>query len=210
MSEEPTKRGRGRPKTFDRGRTLEVAMNGYWREGLDAVSVNEICRRASISKPGLYREIGGEDQLLDAVLTRYVETVLGPMMAIFSEDRPFHQTLESLIEFTTRASTAEQPSGCLFVKMRTARQQLGPVTGEHVDMLHEQLVEAYSRWLQACAQRGDIELPASLETTARYIDSQIALVLNRMANGEDPGLVRDHANLAFAILTSSTTQRTTE
>ncbi|MFT6397207.1 MAG: AcrR family transcriptional regulator, partial [Bradymonadia bacterium] len=76
MTETPKKRGRGRSKTFDRERTLNVAMDNYWRDGVDGVSLNETCRRAGISKPGLYREFGGEDQFTSAVLARYCETVL--------------------------------------------------------------------------------------------------------------------------------------
>ena len=71
MTAEPTRRPRGRPKTFDRAHTLEVAVDSYWRDGIDAVSVNEICRRAGVAKPGVYREFGDEDDLMDAVLTEY-------------------------------------------------------------------------------------------------------------------------------------------
>lgn len=201
MTDKPTKHGRGRPKTFDRDHTLDVAIDSYWREGVGAVSVNEICRRASISKPGLYREFGGEDNFLDAALTRYLDTVLGPMMSLFSEDRPFRQTLDSVLELATSAQTSGVPSGCLFAKMRTIRGQLGPTTGEHVDRVREQLINVYTRWLEACVQRGDITLPASLASMASYVDTQMTLVQNRMAAGEDPTTVREHAYLAFAILT---------
>lgn len=200
MTGEPSRRPRGRPKTFDRDRTLQVAVDSYWCEGVDGVSVNEICRRAKISKPGLYREFGGEDQLLDAVLTRYHEEVLGPRMAAFSEDRPFHATLDSVLEFATLPATSETPAGCLFAKMRTVRGQLGPVTGEHVDRLREQLIAVYSTWLKRSVERGEVTLPASVDTTAGYVDAQMTLVLNRIAAGEDPDQVRAHARLAFSVL----------
>jgi len=203
MADEPSKRPRGRPKTFDRDHTLDVAVDGYWREGVDALSLNEICRRAEISKPGLYREFGGEDQFLDAVLTRYHETVLGPQMAIFREDRPFRETLESAIEFATRGPVSDMPAGCLFVKMKAARGRLGAVTGAHVDDLRAQLIATYTEWLERSGQRGEITLPASLETTASYIDSQMTLMLDRIAAGEDPETVRAHAHLAFSILMES-------
>lgn len=201
MAGDPGKRARGRPKTFDRDHTLDVAIDGYWREGIDAVSVNEICRRANISKPGLYREFGSEDQLLDAALTRYYETVLAPVMATLTEDRPFQQTLDSMIEFATRPASSDLPAGCLFAKMRTARGHLGPKTAQHVDRLRDQGVAAFTTWLNKCAQRGEITLPDSVETTAGYVDAQMNLILNRIAAGEDPETVRKHATLAFRILT---------
>lgn len=201
MTDDSTKRARGRPKTFDRARTLDVAIDSYWRDGVDAVSLNEICRRAGVSKPGLYREFGNEDRLMDAALTRYSETVLAPVLATLSDDRPFQETLTSLIEFTTREETPDVPSGCLFAKMRSFRWQLGPVTGQHVDQLRERAVEAYAAWLERCADRGEIELPAPLEMTADYVDAQLTMMLTRVSAGEDPATVRAHAYLAFAALT---------
>lgn len=202
MTGDSTTRKRGRPKTFDSARTLDVAIDSYWRDGVDSVSVNEICRRAKISKPGLYREFGGEDQLMDAALTCDSETVLGPVLETLSDDRPFRETLDSLIDFVTREETPDVPSGCLFANMRTYRWRLGPVTGGHVDDLREDAVGAYAAWLERCASKGEIELPAPIEMTATYVDAQLTMMLTRISAGEDPGTVRAHANLAFAVLTS--------
>jgi AcrR family transcriptional regulator len=202
MAEDSTKRARGRPKTFDRARTLDVAVDSYWRDGLDLVSVNEICRRAEVSKPGLYREFGAEDQLMDAALTRYSETVLGPVLATLSDNRPFRETLDSLVDFATRQETPDVPSGCLFAKMRSFRRRLGPVTGEHVDKLCDDAVGAYAAWLERCANQEEIELPAPIEMTASYLDAQLTMMATRISAGEDPDTVRAHANLALAVLTS--------
>jgi len=206
MTDDSTKRARGRPKTFDRDRTLDVAIDSYWRDGVESVSLNEICRRAGVSKPGLYREFGGEDQLMDAALTRYSATVLGPVLATLADDRPFRETLDALIDFATREETPDVPSGCLFANMRTSRGRLGPVTSEHVEELREGAVGAYAAWLARCASRGEIELPAAIETTATYVDAQITMMVNRVAAGEDPDTVRAHAALAFAVLANPTTR----
>lgn len=200
MTTDSTRRPRGRPKTFDRARTLDVAIDSYWRDGVDAVSVNEICRRAKVSKPGLYREFGGEDQLMDAALTRYSETVLGPVLATLSDDRPFRETLDSLVDFATREETPDVPSGCLFAKMRSLRLRLGPVTGQHVDQLRADAVAAYAAWLARFANQGEIDLPASLEMTATYVDAQLTMMLTRISAGENPDTVRAHAHLALAVL----------
>lgn len=204
MANDPDKRARGRPKTFDRDRTLDVAIDSYWRDGVDAVSLNEICRRAGVSKPGLYREFGDEDHLMDAALTRYGETVLGPVLATLSDGRPFRDTLESLVAFATREQTPEMPAGCLFAGMRGSRWRLGPLTGEHVDRLREDAVGAYAAWLERSANAEEIELPAPVEVTATYVDAQLTMMLIRIAAGDDPDMVRTHADLAFAVLTGLT------
>ncbi|MFT5586648.1 MAG: hypothetical protein ACI9VR_004247, partial [Cognaticolwellia sp.] len=48
MSTDQDKPRRGRPSTFDRHRAVELAMENYWREGVHALSLNEMCRRAQI------------------------------------------------------------------------------------------------------------------------------------------------------------------
>lgn len=53
MTADSTRRPRGRPRTFDRDRALGVVIDSYWRGSVDSVSVNEIYRRAKVSKPGL-------------------------------------------------------------------------------------------------------------------------------------------------------------
>ena len=73
------KASRGRPKTFNRDHVLGVAMQTYWQEGLDSVSVNEICKKAEVSKPGLYREFNNEEGLIIAVLDNYEKEVLKPL-----------------------------------------------------------------------------------------------------------------------------------
>ena len=44
---------KGRPKTINLDKLVNVAMLNYWLDGPTNVSLNEICYKAKISKPGL-------------------------------------------------------------------------------------------------------------------------------------------------------------
>ncbi|MEM9757417.1 MAG: TetR/AcrR family transcriptional regulator, partial [Pseudomonadota bacterium] len=66
---------RGRPKTLDVDKTLDIAMGAYWRSDPADVSLNTICQMAGVSKPALYRQFGNEDGLMRAVLDRYAAQV---------------------------------------------------------------------------------------------------------------------------------------
>ena len=200
MVKKKNKPVRGRPKTFDRDRTLDVAMESYWREGPSGMSLNEVCRRAEVSKPGLYREFGNEDGLMDAVLTRYGERVLMPVMALTTEDRPFHDVLDMLLDFMTTIPESG-PEGCLLAKLRSSSSQLGPITRAHVLRLRAASVGAYGRWVNQARTRGEIDLPVTTEFAAAFIDAQFINILSQMATGEDPARVRAQANLAFVGLT---------
>lgn len=200
MNERPDKPARGRPKTFDRERTLDVAVDSYWREGPSGMSLNEVCRRAGVSKPGVYREFGSEDRLMDAVLTRYSETVLAPAMELTAQDRPFNEVLDGLVDFMTRGPDSG-PAGCLLVKMRTSRSRLGRITRAHVDKLRDTAVAAYASWIDRAKARGDIEIPVPTNVAAQFVDTQFTNIVMQMAAGEDPAMVRAQAQLAFAGLT---------
>lgn len=81
---------------FDRNHVLEIAQQSYWKLGINQVSINELCKLANVSKPSIYREFGGEDGLMCAVLEHYESTVLSPMLDLLSKEAPFNEVLRIL------------------------------------------------------------------------------------------------------------------
>ena len=78
---------------------IEVALMSYWRDGSSKVSLNEICKRAGVSKPGIYRAFDGEDGLKRAVLLEYRARVLSQFYHILQVAQPFKQTVTSFVTF---------------------------------------------------------------------------------------------------------------
>ena len=190
---------RGRPKTFDRDRVIAVAMDSYWREGTDGVPLNEVCRRAQVSKPGVYREFGGEDGLMDAVLERYAGTVLSPTWELTTHDRPFAEVLATLVGFLTDDGDT-RPAGCLLAMMRVLSSDLGPATKARVEALGAHARGIYADWVERAKTRGEIAPSVPTTVAAALIDTQFTMLLVQMALGADPGLLRAQAGLAFAGL----------
>mgnify|MGYP006274567925 FL=1 len=190
---------RGRPKTFARDRAIDVAMEAYWREGTDDVPLNEVCRRAHVAKPGVYREFGGEDGLMDAALARYAETVLAQLFERIDGDRPFAEVLEALIEFMTDTDR-DMPAGCLLAKMRVVSSHLGPATRARADALGAAARARYADWVELAKGRGEIAPSVPTNVAAAFIDAQFTMLLVQMAAGADPEQVRAQARLAFAGL----------
>jgi len=201
VTQSSPKRSRGRPKTFDREQVIDVATECYWREGTDSVSLNELCRRADVSKPGVYREFGGEDGLMAAVLEHYADTVLASMFEQIAEERPFPEVLTALVEFMTDLDR-EMPAGCLLAKMRVLSSSLGPVTQAGVDTLREDARARYADWVERAKARGDIDSSIPTTIAAGFIDAQFTALLIQVALGEDPEMLRAQARLSFAGLTT--------
>jgi AcrR family transcriptional regulator len=57
------------PRAADR--ILDVARDLFYREGIRAIGVDEIVRRAGVTKPSLYRSFSSKDELAASYLKVY-------------------------------------------------------------------------------------------------------------------------------------------
>jgi AcrR family transcriptional regulator len=202
-----TEGSRGRPRTLDREQIISVGMQAYWSEDVESVSLNEICRRAEVSKPGLYREFGNEDGLTKAVLVAYQEQVLASLYQMIAAGAPFRETLDNLIAIVTRSGNApmlsdgqELPYGCLFVKMRESYRHLGEETREEVDHAKEEALTVYQDWVERAKATGEFTGDMSSRFAAIYIDSQLSNALSLLARGEPNDEVKKILTVAFSML----------
>jgi len=205
------KASRGRPKTLDREQAITVAMQAYWGEDVDSISLNEICRRAEISKPGLYREFGSEDGLMKTVLVAYQKQVLARVYQMIAADAPFRQTLDRLVSLVTRSSDArffsddqsdeqEVPNGCLFVKMRESYRHLGEETRAEIDRAKDEALAVYEDWVERAREKGEFTGDLSSRFAAIYIDAQLSNALSLLARGEPQDEVKQILTVAFSML----------
>jgi TetR/AcrR family transcriptional regulator, copper-responsive repressor len=59
---------RGRPRSFDRERALQCAMEVFWRKGYETTSLNDLTAAMGINPPSLYAAFGDKEKLfLEAV-----------------------------------------------------------------------------------------------------------------------------------------------
>jgi AcrR family transcriptional regulator len=197
MIDDNPKPVRGRPRTMNNDRVLDVAMNAYWRGDPADVSVNAICQMAGVSKPSLYREFGSEDGLTRAVLDSYAERVLSEMFVILHGDQGLRATLGTLIDFASDDPRME--TGCLFYKMRAGKHRLGPETRARVEEINAAAQAAYAAFLQSARDAGEWPEGLSVEAGAKYLGEQIALGITQRASGEDPARIREMLTLALSV-----------
>lgn len=173
-------------------------MESYWRDGVHALGLNEICRRTGIAKPVLYREFGGEDGLMTAALDKYWEEVGRALFDLISSDRPFPVVLEELVRWFTE--DRGKPVGCLFARMRSSPSRLGPLTAKRVESLRDTLRSAYAAWYERAKSRGEVNPAIDSTLAATFLDTQLTTVLLQMTLGESPDVIRAQAALAFQSL----------
>ena len=201
MSETGQKAPRGRPKTFDRDAVTAIAMRAYWEEGQSEVSLNEVCRRAKVSKPTLYKEFGSEDGLKQAVLAEYHKMTLAPLFELLQQDQPFDKALNALADYILRDHQEHgMPNGCLFVDMCQCRDQLGELAGGQVDAFQELSLTIYEAWIDRAKTKGQFTSAVASRTAAIYIDAQIASAMNLQRQGATADDVSAVFRLALSVL----------
>ena len=170
-------------------------MESYWRDGVHALGLNEICRRTGIAKPVLYREFGGEDGLMTEALDKYWKEVGGALSELMSEERPFPVVLAELVRWFTE--DRGKPVGCLFARMRSSPSRLGPMTTKRVESVREELRSALEAWYERGKSRGQVNTAIASTLAATFLDTQLTTAVLQMMLGESPDVIRAQAALAF-------------
>jgi TetR/AcrR family transcriptional regulator, copper-responsive repressor len=200
MENNKKNRKRGRPKTLDKDTLLNVAMFCYWKKGPGNISVNEICKTAKISKPGFYREFGGEDGLMRSVLVNYEQKILEPNLKILELDRSFKNLLGDLISFITNVDDSQDnPKGCLLVKMRESQLDFGKETQIQITNVKRHALKKYENWIERSKEKGEFTKAISSRFAATYIDAQISSALSQLARGEKSSEVKKILSMAFSV-----------
>lgn len=173
-------------------------MQTYWTEDPTDVSMNEVCRRAGVSKASLYRGFGSDDQFMRAVLDRYAEQILPGILGALSNEATLEDTLDTLITFASR--DPQMDTGCLFHKLRAGKHRLGPLTRQRVDDIEAAALQAFEAFLSARRDAGDWIGDRSISVTARYLSGQIGFALTQRAAGEDKDRIQETLELALSVL----------
>lgn len=193
-----TKPTRGRPKKLNREQVIQFAIKTYWVEGLFALSFNELCQQANVSKPAMYREFGSEDGLMDAVLDYYLASHMSLMLAGLKHKPPFALVMAGAIDHLT--SDRDVPNGCMFARMRASTGRLGPLTITKIKKLEQVQRLAYQNWFEAGLKKGEVNDALEPEFAARFIDTQFSTLLMLMSDGADPAFVNAQSKLAMQAL----------
>lgn len=192
---------RGRPKTLEREHVLQTALMQYWGVSPTDVSIGEICKLTGASKPGIYREFGSDDGLKCAALESYRSLALLPLFDILKRDQSFAAAKAALVSFTTQDREAlGVPSGCLFVAMRAQRGNLGSATGERVDLLREEVLDAYMVWIETAKSRGECSAQIPTDAAALYFDAQNGGAMRMQKERVDNATIATVLRYAFKMI----------
>lgn len=165
------KKGRGRPKQFDRDIALDKALELFWRHGYEATSLADLVEATGAKAPTLYAEFGNKEGLFRAAAERYVTKFAEKGKALLMRpNRSVAQAIEDFFRAAAGMFTDKSlPSGCFIICTSAALSASADDVAEILRARHHLQENTLRDFLILRQQNG--ELPASIDTCvlAKYL-----------------------------------------
>lgn len=115
-NETEAKRGKGRPKGFDREKALGAALELFWEKGYEPTSVAELCQVMDINPPSLYCCFGNKAGLFLEAVRLYEDMYWKLPAKRFMEEKDIYKAVEDYFNDATRILLSPHtPCGCMVV-----------------------------------------------------------------------------------------------
>jgi AcrR family transcriptional regulator len=192
----------GRPRSFDKEKALEAALQVFWRKGYEGASLTDLTSAMGIEKPSLYAAFGDKEQLFRQVLDHYQKGPANMTLAGLNEPTA-RRVIERLLRQSADAgSDPRNPRGCLYVQGALA-------CGSEADCVRTELISrraageaALRKRLQRAKKEGDLRKSADPAGLARYIMAVLHGMSVRSSAGASRKELRGIAETALRGLQS--------
>jgi TetR/AcrR family transcriptional regulator, transcriptional repressor for nem operon len=191
-----------RGKTFDPGEKIDEAVDLFWRDGCDAVSIQDIVDTLGINRGSLYATYGDKEQLWLLALGRYCD-VRKARLAELNADQagPVLPRLRTFLTEITQPSEG-LPRGCLIVNAITERTA-DPATRELTLRQIRQVEDTLTATLERARDTGEIPASASPGQLARFLVVMLQGLHVYDRAVADPRPVRDAIEVAMSAISMS-------
>ena len=197
---------KGRPKTFNKDQASKIAMETYWKEGIENVSLNEMCRKIGESKPSVYREYGGEEGLQLAALELYYKHRVEPVAKILFGAEEILVGIKSAFDFLINDHFKDEKivAACMY-----NREGMHP--SENLSVMCKNFIEKKDKenmfflkeGLKRALDKEDLKKGINIDAYSVYIFNQIKLIASLSSKGQLPkSTLREMVDLIMTPLSS--------
>ncbi len=176
--EKMLKRGRGRPRTFDRSTAIQQAMKLFWDRGYEGTTFDDLVGAMNISPSSFYHEFGSKEELYREAVDYYVSVRLNYLPRVLSAHRNTRAAFEALLEEGAALLADDAwPAGCMI-----------SLAGAHLPP-HLQSVADFTKGIRRVSKKvlidrlrkgvSDGDLPS--ETNVKALADYFGVVLRGMA-----------------------------
>lgn len=154
-------------------RLLETAKDLFWKYGLKRVTVEEICKEASIGKMTFYRYYPNKLAIAQEILDQVNRTGRQEITAIFDSDRTFVEKMEAIIQLKMQYSES--------ISIELIQDILsygGPEFQNHLKKEKEEQSRLILDFFRKAQQAGDIRKDLRLEIIPMLSEHLVGLTEN--------------------------------
>lgn len=188
---ENSKRGRGRPRTFDENEALDRAIELFWAKGYDATSLDDLSSAMGVARPSLYLAFGDKEALFLRALGRYAETSASKPLCAMEEAGTAREGIEAYLREIVRLVTGDPTrSGCLLGPVACAvdSEAVRAFVVQSMDSAEARVAERLRRAVEAG------ELPADFpirKRARRAINAMLAISMRSKHGASEEDFLED-------------------
>ena len=197
---------KGRPKTFNKDQASKIAMETYWKEGIENVSLNEMCRKIGESKPSVYREYGGEEGLQLAALELYYKHRVEPVAKILFGAEEILVGIKSAFDFLINDHFKDEKivAACMYNREGMhPSENLSVMCKNFIENKDKENMSFLKEGLKRALDKEDLKKGINIDAYSVYIFNQIKLIASLSSKGQLPkSTLREMVDLIMTPLSS--------
>lgn len=165
------KKGRGRPKVFDREAALDKAMKLFWQHGYEATSLSDLVEATGAKAPTLYAEFVNKEGLFRAVLDHYIAHFAAKHEAkLCCDDKPVDEALKDyFIAVATCYTSKDTPAGCFMINTSAALAASSKEIAKTIKSRHAVQEQTLREFLQHRQEKGEIPAGKDVKELALFL-----------------------------------------
>lgn len=166
-----TRKGRGRPKTFDRDAALDKALELFWRHGYEGTSLSDLVEATGAKAPTLYAEFTNKEGMFRAAVDRYTEKFASQSeAALVCPETSVAGGIEKYFRSTAACFTdGKKPGGCFFICTSSTLSADSAEVAEMLRNRHSNQEQHLLTFLQTRQAVGELDAQTDVAALAAYL-----------------------------------------
>jgi AcrR family transcriptional regulator len=178
---------RGRPRGFDRGAALDIAVRWFWAHGYTATSVADLAGAMGIGMPSLYAAFGDKKALFREAVASYQATYGSPVFTSQPAGAPAREAVASMLRSAAREYTdPSHPAGCLIITAATNCTPAAADIQDELRAIRNANTLALSRLISEGVASGRVLPGTDPGVLARFYGAVLAGMSQQARDGASP------------------------
>ena len=157
-------------KAFDPQRVLEQAMNAFWEQGYEGISIEDLVQCTGIGRGSLYDTFGDKHSLYLAALECYLVSTAVQTTALLEHAGTLQEVLEHLFQAYIDGLLSDPARrGCFLVNASLEMAPHDPDVAQKVKAAYAGIEEAYAALLLKAQATGELDRTRDPQQLARFL-----------------------------------------